>query len=158
MKLNLTVEYARSRRGVPDKSAISKWARAALAGMRRSSVGVGVRIVGEGESAALNERYRHKGGPTNVLSFPFENPPGTRSDLLGDLVICAPVVRREARAQHIPERAYWAHMIVHGIMHLRGYDHETEDQATVMESMEARILRRLGFGDPYARPDQPLAP
>lgn len=150
MNLTVNVQYATKPPGVPTRSAIARWARAALKGLRRKSVGVGVRIVGRAESALLNKRYRNKKGPTNVLSFPFENPPGVRSDILGDLVICAPVVRREARAKAVPEKAHWAHMVVHGIMHLRGYDHETKKGAVVMENIEARILKRLGFSDPYA--------
>lgn len=134
----------------PSAAAIRRWARAALAGVRRRRLGVNVRIVGTGESRRLNARYRRRDRPTNVLSFPYEAPPGTKSDLLGDLVICAPVVRSEARAQGKPEAAHWAHMVVHGILHLRGYDHDNEDDATVMERREIRILRALGFPNPYA--------
>jgi probable rRNA maturation factor len=134
---------------LPSRSSFARWARAALVGVRRRSVAVSVRVVGHRESAALNSRFRGKTGPTNVLSFPFENPPGTRSNLLGDIVICADVVQREARAQGKDERAHWAHMLVHGIMHLRGYDHEKSRDAAVMEAKEIRILRGLGFPNPY---------
>ena len=112
-------------------------------------VALGLRIVGGAESAALNNRFRRKSYPTNVLSFPFEAPPGTRSDILGDLVICAPVVRREARAQRKPVNAHWAHMVVHGILHLRGYDHRKRQDAAVMEKMEIRLLKELGYANPY---------
>jgi len=135
---------------LPTPASLRHWARAALAGVRRRRVAVTLRIVGKKESASLNARYRRKDKPTNVLSFPFDPPPGTRSDLLGDIVICADVVRREARAQGKPARSHWAHMVVHGIMHLRGFDHQNNTEAAVMESREARVLNELGFPNPYA--------
>ncbi len=149
MNVRLRVDYA-SQRPAPDRRTLARWAQAALAGLRRRAVAIGVRIVNERESAALNARYRGKAGSTNVLSFPFEAPPGARTDLLGDLVICAPVVAREARNQGKSPRAHWAHMVVHGIMHLRGYDHRTRREAALMERREAAVLRRLGYSDPYA--------
>jgi probable rRNA maturation factor len=148
MNLQLSVQYGAARAGLPAKSSLQRWASAALRGVGRG-VALGVRIVGAAESAELNRRFRRKHGPTNVLSFPFEAPPGMRSEVLGDLVICAPVVRREARAQRKPERAHWAHMVVHGILHLRGYDHLNRRDATVMEKKEIRILKELGFANPY---------
>ena len=149
MKLQLSVQYAVMRAGLPAKSSIRRWAHVALKGLRRRRTAVGVRIVGAAESAQLNFRFRHKRNPTNVLSFPFEAPPGLRSEILGDLVICAPVVRREARVQHKPLHAHWAHMVVHGILHLRGYDHQKPRDAAVMEQMEIRILKELGYANPY---------
>ena len=100
--------------------------------------------------AELNEQYRHKSGTTNVLSFPFENPPGAESNILGDIVVCAPVVEREAREQGKTLMSHWSHMVVHGILHLRGYDHETDDEAKAMEDLETQILTGLGFDAPYA--------
>lgn len=149
MNLRLKVENVASGEA-PATVKFSRWARAALTGMRRRSAAIGIRIVGSAESRALNRRYRGKDKPTNVLSFPYEAPPGARTEVLGDLVICAPVVRREARAEHKDEQAHWAHMVVHGILHLRGYDHNNAREAADMESREARILRRLGFPNPYA--------
>ncbi|MGE5241978.1 MAG: rRNA maturation RNase YbeY [Bacteroidota bacterium] len=149
MKLTLSVQYAVAPEGVPAKPALARWARAAFRGWRRQRASVGVRIVGSRESAALNSRFRRRNHATNVLSFAFEAPPGTRSDHLGDLVICAPVVRSEAREQNKPARAHWAHMVVHGILHLRGYDHRKRRDAAVMENMEIRILKELGFANPY---------
>jgi probable rRNA maturation factor len=149
MNLQLSVQYGAGRAGLPAKSSLRRWASAALHGLGRERVALGVRIVGAAESADLNRRFRRRHGPTNVLSFPFEAPSGTRSEVLGDLVICAPVVRREARAQRKPERAHWAHMVVHGILHLRGYDHLNRRDATVMEKKEIRILKELGFANPY---------
>jgi len=150
MKLTLRVQYGCARAGLPGRAAIRAWARAALAGMRRRRVELTVRIAGAAEGARLNRRYRGRRGATNVLSFPYENPPGVRTDMLGDLVICAPVVAREARAGRPPAAAHWAHMVVHGIMHLRGYDHRNRKEAAIMEAREARVLARLGFPDPYS--------
>ncbi|MFQ6021629.1 MAG: rRNA maturation RNase YbeY [Acidiferrobacterales bacterium] len=150
MKLTVNVEYASSITNVPNKAIITQWTRAALEGYERDQVEVGVRIVDEEEIAELNERFCKKSEPTNVLSFPFEDPPGIHTGLLGDVVICAPVVCRQAHAGGKHKSAHWAHMLVHGIMHLRGYDHQTPTQANAMEGMEIRVLQRLGFPDPYA--------
>lgn len=110
-----------------------------------------IRIVDEQESAELNETYRHKQGPTNVLSFPFESSIGLsiEQDYLGDIIICAPIVQREAKEQGLYYRAHWAHMIVHGILHLLGFDHIYEPDAAVMEQLEAKILAQLGYNNPY---------
>ncbi|MDH5649136.1 MAG: rRNA maturation RNase YbeY [Gammaproteobacteria bacterium] len=149
MEPELDVQYASECGDLPKESDIARWAEAALEGIKES-IGISVRIVDEAESAELNRQYRNKSGPTNVLSFPFEDPPGVKSEILGDLVICAPVVSREAQEQNKPEQAHWAHMVVHGIMHLRGYDHINDEDAGKMEKMETTILTRLGFDDPYA--------
>lgn len=143
------VHYA-SCRPAPTPALIRRWARAALADARQREVQLGVRIVNDRESAALNTRYRRKRGPTNVLSFPFEAPAGLASAVLGDLIICAPVVNREAKAKNVASAAHWAHMVVHGIMHLRGYDHQSRRGAAIMERKEAAVLEQLGFADPYA--------
>lgn len=148
MKFTLALQVA-SRRRVPTRAAIRRWSRAALKNMRTRRMALGIRIVGEAESARLNRRYRGKQKSTNVLAFPFDAPAGLADHLLGDLVICAPVVNREAKAQEKPWEAHWAHMVVHGIMHLRGYDHQTRQEAAIMERKEAAILRGLGFSDPY---------
>ncbi|MCB1807111.1 MAG: rRNA maturation RNase YbeY, partial [Candidatus Competibacteraceae bacterium] len=109
-----------------------------------------IRLVDEAESSMLNESYRHKQGPTNVLSFPFEAPiPEIDMPLLGDIVICVPVVEHEAAEQNKPLMAHWAHLVIHGVLHLQGYDHQTETEADVMEALEVTLLDRLGFPDPY---------
>jgi probable rRNA maturation factor len=149
MRLQLTVQRATRVRGLPGTASIADWVRAALAGSGRGTAEVTVRLVGEAESADLNKRYRGKRGPTNVLSFTYDLPPG-KAGLAGDLVVCAPVVRREAAQQDKRPRAHWAHMLVHGILHLRGYDHVHHTDAQIMEALEVRILKRLGFPDPYA--------
>jgi probable rRNA maturation factor len=146
----ITVQCVAGASASPSAAAIRRWALAALAGVRRRRVAVNVRIVGAGESRRLNAGYRRRDKATNVLSFPYEAPPGAKSELLGDLVICAPVVKSEARAQGKSEAAHWAHMVVHGIMHLRGYGHDNDEDAAVMERREIRILRALGFPNPYA--------
>lgn len=145
------VQYAASRRGVPSAASFRRWVEQTLAG-RRTEGEVVVRVVDEAESASLNQRYRGKSGPTNVLSFPFEAPPGVPTAMLGDLVICAPVVEREARGQHKPVRAHWAHMVVHGTLHLLGYEHQKPEETKQMESLEITILDGLGFPDPYDGP------
>ena len=149
MTLELDLQIALDMPGLPDESEFRRWAEAALAGAGyRRDAELTVRVVNEAESTALNETYRHKQGPTNVLSFPFEAPPGVESALLGDVVICAPVVLREAFSQEKPAEAHWAHLVAHGVLHLLGYDHD-EAQADIMESLEIRILSDLGYADPY---------
>ena len=108
-----------------------------------------VRIVDESESESLNTTYRQKHQSTNVLSFPFEAPPGIDEPHLGDLVVCAPVVEREAQQQNKSLESHWAHMIVHGVLHLQGLDHQNEQEAEEMESLERQILADLGYPDPY---------
>jgi probable rRNA maturation factor len=151
MRFKLDVQYATEAATVPEKAVLAQWARAALGGANAPrSAEVTVRIVDEPESAALNECYRRKKGATNVLSFPYDEPPVVDGGLSGDLVICAPIVQREARAQGVAETAHWAHMVVHGIMHLRGYDHIDEQEAAVMEGLEVEVLQKLGFPNPYS--------
>ena len=127
------------------------WAGAALGGRARGRE-ISVLLVGPAASRALNARYRGRHRPTNVLSFPA--PPGavSASGLLGDLVICPAVLRAEARAQHKSARAHWAHLVVHGVLHLAGYDHERKDDARRMERREVRVLRGLGVANPYRMP------
>ena len=149
MQLRLTVQRVSRARGLPGIASITDWARAALAGSGAGTAEVTVRLVDQAESADLNKRYRGKRGATNVLSFTYGLAPG-KTGLAGDLVICAPVVQREAVQQNKPQRAHWAHMLVHGILHLRGFDHLRNTDAEIMEALEIRILRRLGFPDPYA--------
>ena len=150
MKLQLSVQYAVARTGLPAKPTIRRWAQAAMKGLRRRRAALGVRIVGSAEAASLNARFRHKRYPTNVLSFPFEAPPGACSELLGDLVICAPVVAREACGQHKELLAHYAHLVIHAVLHLQGYEHEEVMDAEEMEKLETAFLAKLGYADPYA--------
>lgn len=153
-RVRLAVEVLRGRRGrCPSAADIGAWARAAL-GRRASGRELAVRIVGARESRRLNARYRGHDRPTNVLSFPVDGavwPCGAAAAAkpLGDLVICSPVVRDEARRQRKSLRAHWAHLVVHGALHLAGYDHERPEDARRMERREIAVLRRLGFANPY---------
>ena len=148
MRLQLSVQKETQISGTPRAPSITRWARAALAGSGRGSAAVTVRLVDEAESAMLNKRYRGKRGSTNVLSFTYDLAPGAQG-LSGDLVICAPLVVREATRLGLPPRAHWAHLVVHGILHLRGYDHIREKDAQAMEAVEIRMLKHMGFKNPY---------
>jgi len=143
------VGYALPRKGLPAAMSVRRWVAAALAGHRRA-VELSVRYVDSAEGRALNRDYRGRDYATNVLSFPAELPPGVRSPLLGDLVVCAPVVALEAIAQDKPPIQHHAHLVVHGVLHLLGMDHErSEAEADAMEARERRILAGLGIPDPY---------
>lgn len=135
-------------RDIPSSEQFDHWATAALSGYKKPAE-LTIRIVDEEESRELNERYRKRKGPTNVLSFSFEAPEGVELDLLGDLVICAPVVRKEAVEQSKEEWAHWAHMIVHGVLHLLGFDHIEARDAEIMENREIGILKELEINNPY---------
>jgi probable rRNA maturation factor len=137
--------------GQPNPQQIQNWVDAALEDLDQETEMV-VRIVDKEEIAHLNEHYRHKQGPTNILSFPFEVPDGLQDielNLLGDLVICAPIVEKEALEQHKKLEHHWAHMIVHGVLHLLGYDHNDDVEAELMESKEIAILEKLNINNPY---------
>ncbi|GBK97097.1 rRNA maturation RNase YbeY [Haemophilus influenzae] len=134
--------------GLPTEEQIVQWATGAVQ-PEGNEVEMTVRIVDEAESHELNLTYRGKDRPTNVLSFPFECPDEVELPLLGDLVICRQVVEREASEQEKPLMAHWAHMVVHGSLHLLGYDHIEDDEAEEMESLETQIMQGLGFADPY---------
>lgn len=131
--------------GLPNDTLFIEWVNAVSHGDKE----LVIRIVDEAESRRLNHDYRGKDKPTNVLSFPFEAPPGVPIDHLGDLVVCAPVVAREAAEQGKALDDHWAHMIVHGLLHLMGYDHQNDREAEEMESLEVETLARLGISDPY---------
>ena len=148
MAIQVDVQYASHAEGLPAEEAIRGWAVAALAG-RRDDAQLTVRIVDPEEISDLNETYRRKSGPTNVLSFSFEEPELLQPPLLGDVVICADIVGREAREQGKPAQAHWAHMVVHGVLHLLGYDHEHPEDARLMETEERKVLLGPGYEDPY---------
>lgn len=145
---------------LPGIEALSRWVAAALAEHARVSGQSGaaspeltIRLVDDAESQALNRDYRGKNRPTNVLSFPFEAPPGLDLPLLGDLVISHPVMHREAREQHKPLADHYAHLVIHGTLHLLGYDHIDETDAAIMEALERAVLDGFGIPDPYALAD-----
>ena len=139
-ELTLSVQYACSADGLPTRPQVRQWLRAACA----VPAVVTVRFVGEEEGRCLNRDYRGKDYATNVLTFPYEDEPVT-----GDLIICAPVVAEEAARQGISCEAHHAHLVVHGLLHLQGYGHETDAEAAEMESLETTILAGLGIADPY---------
>lgn len=143
--------YAVPRAGIPAPASFRRWVEAALRGAkRRRHAELSIRIVDTDEGRALNRDYRGKDYATNVLSFPAELPPGMNLPLIGDLAICAPVVAREAAEQGKTAHHHWAHLTIHGVLHLLGYDHVKDVEAEAMETLEKRILARLGIADPYA--------
>lgn len=149
MSLKIDLQLALNDEKIPDKARFQVWADAAADACRCTDKELTIRVTDTEEGAEMNDRYRHKSGPTNVLSFPFEDPPGVKTSILGDLAICAPVVQREAVEQHKSSDAHWAHMLVHGVLHLCGYDHIDQSGADEMESLETGIITELGFPPPY---------
>ncbi len=144
----IDVQYAVSADGIPGAESIRQWVERALPA-ENTAAELTVRIVDEAEITALNRQYRGKDGPTNVLSFPYEKIAGIASNLLGDVVVCAPVVAGESVAQDKPLEAHWAHMVIHGVLHLLGYDHHKEGEASRMEATEIEMLAGLGYANPY---------
>lgn len=153
VRLDVGVSYALPRAGLPAATSFRKWVAAALKGRIREA-DLAIRLVDDREGRSLNQHYRGKDYATNVLSFPAELPEGlpkgVKLPLLGDLVICAPVVAREAAEQDKPLNAHYAHLTVHGVLHLLGWDHEDDKEAEAMEQLERDILADLGVSDPYA--------
>ncbi len=148
MTVDLDVQYATKGGVLPGVDTVQRWVEAALAGFVETAE-LTVRIVTRDEMQQLNRIYRHQDKPTNVLSFPFEAPPGVELPLLGDVVICAAVVEVEALEQGKPAISHWAHMVVHGVLHLLGYDHIEEADADEMEGLEVEILAQLNINNPY---------
>ena len=142
-RLSLAIQRASRAAHIPTDGRLRRWARAAL----RGDAQVTLRFVAEAEGRRLNRSYRGRDYATNVLSFPYGR--GNAADVSGDMVICAPVVAREARAQGKTLQAHYAHLVVHGLLHLQGMDHESSREAKRMESREREILAALGFPDPY---------
>ncbi|WP_169308480.1 rRNA maturation RNase YbeY [Ferrimonas aestuarii] len=148
MELMLDLQVAVENPDLPSLGQFEAWAQAALAN-ERDIAELSIRIVDNEESQSLNRDYRGKDKPTNVLSFPFEAPPMVPTDLIGDLVISAEVVEKEAKEQQKSASDHWAHMVVHGCLHLVGYDHIEDEEAEQMEALERQILAGLGIADPY---------
>ncbi|HEH9427935.1 TPA: rRNA maturation RNase YbeY [Aeromonas sobria] len=154
MSVTLDLQLASaSTDGLPTEAQLQGWLDGTILGFQQEAE-VTVRIVDEAESNELNLTYRGKDKPTNVLSFPFEAPPGLELPLLGDLVICRQVVEQEANEQSKPLMAHWAHMVVHGSLHLLGYDHIEDEEAEEMEALERDIMQELGFADPYLNDEE----
>lgn len=152
LELALEVQRNTDSSTVPGDDQFELWVRAALTG-KRQQADLAIRVVDAEEAQQFNFQYRNKDYATNVLSFPYELPEGVPADAagcpLGDLLVCAPVVAAEAKQQQKAENDHWAHLTVHGVLHLLGYDHQTEVQATAMEALETDILKALGVSDPY---------
>lgn len=147
MTVELDLQLAEEHESTPPRESFETWAGIALAD--RQDTELTVRVVGREESRALNEAYRGKDAPTNVLSFPAELPEGIDLPLIGDIVICAPLVAEEAGRQGKAPLDHWAHLTIHGVLHLLGYDHQDDAGAEEMESLEIRLLASLGIADPY---------
>jgi probable rRNA maturation factor len=148
VQLDIQMAIAEDEAEPPSTQQMQHWVELALAD-RTQDAEMTIRIVDESEITELNRQYRKKDGPTNVLSFPFESDIELETPLLGDLVICASVVEKEAKEQHKSLQSHWAHMVIHGTLHLLGYDHMTEVEASVMENKEIDLLKQLGFSNPY---------
>jgi probable rRNA maturation factor len=146
----LFVHNRAGRKGTPTHSSFERWVRAALHGRHHGRRQVNIALLDEADARGLNRQYRGKDHATNILSFPYEPLPNESTGQLGDLVICVPVVVREAGEQGKAPRDHFAHLTVHGVLHLLGFDHESEPDAERMEALERRILARLGIPDPYA--------
>jgi probable rRNA maturation factor len=144
MSLMISTQKADRKTPIPALKQLRAWADYTLTQQKVRHGELCIRVVTEKESAQLNKRYRHKNGPTNVLSFPGD------TFVIGDIVICAAVVNREASAQGKTRAAHWAHMVVHGSLHLLGFDHLRQQDASKMEAEEVKILRKLGFANPYS--------
>lgn len=153
MTIELELQIASKAKTLPHPAQFREWVSVTL-WQRVDTAEMTIRIVDEEEISDLNLRYRNKPGPTNVLSFPYDPQPGIASRILGDIVICASVVEREAEEFNKPLLSHWAHMVVHGTLHLLGYDHEFDADAEEMENLETEILLKLGFPPPYGETDE----
>ena len=153
MELYVDLQIASdSEQDLPEQAQLEQWVKAAVLAASdkpRDEAELTVRIVNSEESQQLNYQYRNKNKHTNVLSFPFQNPPGITLPLLGDLIICKEVVEKEAKEQQKLLTSHWAHMLIHGTLHLLGYDHINDDEAETMERIETTLMIELGFSDPY---------
>lgn len=150
-ELHLSIQLAVPAATIPSEKQFIQWVTSALSD-KTPSAEICIRIVDKTESAALNTKYRQKSGPTNVLSFNSGLPPEmTEHCLFGDLVICADLVAEEAAAENLPIEDHWAHLVIHGCLHLLGYDHELDKEAEIMEKLETDIMLKLGLADPYSQ-------
>jgi probable rRNA maturation factor len=150
MNIKIDLQIAIKNEFIPKKNDFKKWLDATVneTTSPQKSTEICIRIIDTKESANLNKTYRHKSGPTNILSFDYEHEPKEETHLLGDLAICAPIVNKEAAEQKKPALAHWAHITIHGYLHLAGYQHQTKKQTEKMENLEIKILQNLGY-NPY---------
>lgn len=152
----IVIQYAADRSLAPKATELRRWAKAALAMEQVGNTELTIRIVSVDEMTELNFSYRNKRKPTNVLSFPYTLPEDVHLELpiLGDLAICAVVVNEEAKEQGKSPAAHWAHMVIHGVFHLLGYDHALEEEAIIMENLEIAVMKKLGYDNPYVGDDE----
>ena len=148
MSITITIQKAIKIKNIPPKKLFETWANEARSPSKKK-LEIVIRIVDTKEITDLNKQYRKKNKPTNIIAFKFYPPANIKSNLLGDLVICAPVVKNEAKLQHKTQLSHWAHMTVHGVLHLLGHDHKNKEDAENMEKREVKILQKLGFKNPY---------
>lgn len=148
MTIELELQIASDAKTLPHPSQFKEWTSSVLS-ERFEEAELTIRIVDEAEMSDLNKQYRNKKGPTNVLSFPQENHPDVEITLLGDIIICAPIVEKEAIDNDKELLSHWAHMVIHGIYHLLGYDHQNDEDAKEMEELEIQTMLELGFKSPY---------
>jgi len=148
MPIEVDVQYATDLPDLPNEDQLKLWVETALDGLQENAE-LTIRIVDKDEGTQLNEQWRKSQGPTNVLSFSHEGAPEIAPNLLGDIVVCAPVVAREAKEQNKDIDAHWAHMVIHGVLHLNGFDHIKPEDADCMESLEIKILEELNYNNPY---------
>jgi probable rRNA maturation factor len=153
MSLDVDLLDLAASNNLPTQSEFKQWVNAAVTAAKQeipaSINSIHIRLVSKQESAQLNETYRHKSGPTNILSFHYDPIPGASPDSLGDLVICSELVNEEATNLKKSIISHWAHLTVHGVLHLLGFDHENDDDANIMEALETKIITALGFENPY---------
>ncbi|MFB3100324.1 MAG: rRNA maturation RNase YbeY [Gammaproteobacteria bacterium] len=148
MPIEVDIQYATNLPDLPDENQLKLWVETALEDLKENAE-LTIRIVDEDEGTQLNERWRKSQGPTNVLSFTYEGESNIAPDLLGDIVICAPVIAREAKEQNKSTHSHWAHMVIHGVLHLTGFDHIDPEDAGRMENLEINILEKLNYKNPY---------
>lgn len=148
MNISLNLQNISKIKSIPSKKLFKTWIESVIA-PKKKDYEITIRIVGVREITKLNKQYRKKNKPTNILSFNFYSPLNIKTNLLGDLVICAPIVKLEAKAQHKTIVSHFAHLTVHGVLHLLGYDHETLQEANKMEKLEIKILKKLKIENPY---------
>ncbi|TVQ70928.1 MAG: rRNA maturation RNase YbeY [Oceanospirillales bacterium] len=148
MAIDVDIQFAVDDQPLPDADEFQRWVEIALVD-QLDEAELCIRIVSSEESQELNSTWRGKDKPTNVLSFPFEAPPGFSSAMIGDLAICAEVVATEAKEQNKPLKAHWAHMVIHGVLHLIGFDHINDEDAEEMEALEIKLLAQLDIPNPY---------
>ncbi|MCS5688487.1 MAG: rRNA maturation RNase YbeY [Acidimicrobiales bacterium] len=148
--MNVQVQLAVQDSAVPETPTIVSWVNTTLQATPHHLTEITVRVISKGEMLNLNSRFRGEKTPTNVLSFPSEKTPGIETGISGDIAVCAAVVRSEAVEQNKTLDAHWAHMMIHAVLHLCGYDHINDVEAAIMEALEVQVLDKLGFGDPYS--------